>query len=394
MHTRAKSGFRLPAQRLNLNATTSISPIPKTYKSTLVDSNWAANMQDEFKDFIENNTWTLVPRPSNSNIVSGKWVFRQKFHSDGSLARYKACWVCRGYSQQQGIDYDETFSLVVKPSTIHIVLSLAVSFSCPIHQLDVNNAFLHGSLNETVCCQQPLGFKNSSYPDHVCLLQKSLYGLKQAPRAWFQRFSTFIQTIEFSPSLSDTPLFTYHHNSNVAYILLYVDDIVLTASSQTFLNHVTSLLRNEFSITNLGSLHHFLGIAIQRDTSGLFLSQRQYVLDLLHRAGMTDCQSSRTPVDTSSKLSSSGEPFYDPTLYRSLTGALQYLTIIRPEISFVVQQACLYMHDPRIPHYNHVKRILCYLKGTLDHGFHINSSSPKILTAYSDADWAGCPDTR
>jgi hypothetical protein len=394
MRTRAKSGFRLPTQRLNLHATPAISPLPKTYKSALLDSNWAAAMQAEFNALIENNTWTLVPRPSNSNIVSGKWVFRQKFHSDGSLARYKARWVCRGYSQQQGIDYDETFSPVVKPSTIRIVLSLAVSSSWPIHQLDVKNAFLHGSLNETVYCQQPLGFENSSYPDHVCLLKKSLYGLKQAPRAWFQRFSTFIQTIGFTPSLSDTSLFIYHQNSNAAYILLYVDDIVLTASSQSFLDHVISLLRNEFSMTDLGSLHHFLGIAVHRDTSGLFLSQRQYVLDLLNRAGMTDCQSSRTPVDTSSKLSSAGEPFSDPTLYRSLTGALQYLTITRPEISFAVQQACLYMHDPRIPHYNHVKRVLRYLKGTLDHGLHINSSSPNSLTAYSDADWAGCPNTR
>ena len=109
---------------------------------------------------------------------------------------------------------------------------------------------------------------------------------------------------------------------------------------------------------------------------------------------MHDCQPSRTPVDTTFKLSSDGEPFSDPTLYRSLTGALQYLTLTRPELSYAVQQACLYMHDPRVPHHNHIKCILRYLKGTLDHGLHINSSSPTTLTAYSDADWAGCPDTR
>ena len=147
-------------------------------------------------------------------------------------------------------------------------------------------------------------------------------------------------------------------------------------------------------MTDLGLLHHFLGIAVIRDSSSLFLSQCQYTLDLLSRAGMLDCQTSRTPVDTGSKLSADGDPFSDPSLYRSLTGALQYLTLTRPEISFAVQQACLYMHDPRIPHYNHVKRILRYLKGTLDLGLHINKSSPTSLTAYSDADWAGCPDTR
>jgi hypothetical protein len=175
MCTRAKSGFRLPVQRLNLHAEVSLSSLPKTYKSALLDPNWAAAMQDEYSALLENNTWQLVPHPSNTNIVSGKWVFRQKFNSDGSLARYKARWVCRGYSQQHCIDYDETFSLVVKSSTIRTVLSIAVSSSWPIHQLDVKNAFLHGSLDETVYCQQPLGFEDKHHPDHVCLLQKSLW---------------------------------------------------------------------------------------------------------------------------------------------------------------------------------------------------------------------------
>jgi hypothetical protein len=146
-------------------------------------------------------------------------------------------------------------------------------------------------------------------------------------------------------------------------------------------------------MTDLGILHHFLNIVVTHDSHGLFLSQRQYILDLLTRASMLDCQPSRTPVDTSSKLSSDKEPFSDAPLYRSLAGALQYLTLTRPELSYAIQQARLFMHDPHVPHYNHVKRILRYLKGTLDHGVHINNSSPTTLTAYSDADWAGCPDT-
>jgi hypothetical protein len=288
------------------------SPLPKSYKSALLDPNWAAAMREEYLALLSNNTWQLVPRPPNANIVSGKWVFRKKFHSDGSLSRYKARWVCRGFSQQHGIDYDETFSPVVKPGTIRTILSIAVSSQWPIHQLDVKNAFLHGSLNETVYCQQPLGFEDSTLPTHVCLLQKSLYGLKQAPRAWFQRFSTFLQTIGFSPSRSDYSLFVYHSNNQVAYLLLYVDDIVLTASSSDFLHHIISLLQNEFSMTDLGSLHHFLGIAVTRDNNGIFLSQHQYSLDLLNKAGMLDCQPSRTPVDTTSKLSSTGEVILIP----------------------------------------------------------------------------------
>uniref|UniRef100_A0A8R7R8J2 Reverse transcriptase Ty1/copia-type domain-containing protein n=1 Tax=Triticum urartu TaxID=4572 RepID=A0A8R7R8J2_TRIUA len=124
MRTRSKSGFRQPIDRLNLHATLSLSQVAKSYKTALLDPNWAVTMQEEFLALTENNTWQLVPRPSNTNVVSGKWVFRQKFHSDGTLSRYKARWVCRGYSQQHGIDYDETFSLVVKPSTIRTILSL------------------------------------------------------------------------------------------------------------------------------------------------------------------------------------------------------------------------------------------------------------------------------
>jgi hypothetical protein len=217
--------------------------------------------------------------------------------------------------------------------------------------------------------------KIKTIPTTFVFFKKSLYGLKQATRAWFQRFSSFIQTIDFTPSLSDTSLFIYHHNNDISYLLLYVDDIVLIASSQTFLDHIITLLRSEFSMTDLGLLHHFLNIAFLCDSSGLFLSQRPYIIDLLSRAGMLDCQPSHTLVYTSLKLSADGEPFSDATLYRSLTGALQYLTLTCPKNSFDVQQACLYMHDPRLSHYNHVKRILRYLKGTLDHGLHINTSS-------------------
>ena len=153
MHTRAKSCFRLqPKERLSILAEPQVSPIPRTYKDALLDPHWSAAMKYEFHALLQNDTWQLVPRPHGANVVSGKWVFRQKFHSDGSLARYKARWVCRGYSQQHGIVYDETFSPVVKPSTIRTVLSLAISSSWPIHQLDIKYAFLHGSLNETVYC--------------------------------------------------------------------------------------------------------------------------------------------------------------------------------------------------------------------------------------------------
>lgn len=146
---------------------------------------------------------------------------------------------------------------------------------------------------------------------------------------------------------------------------------------------------------DLGELHHFLGISVQRCSSGLFLSQRQYILDILQRAAMADCKPCLTPVDTQSKLSgATGPSVSDPTHYRSLTGALQYLTFTRPDISYAVQQVCLHMHDPREPHLNAVKRILRYLRGTIDYGLLLRRTTPSELVIYTDADWAGCPDTR
>jgi hypothetical protein len=159
-------------------------------------------MQDEYDALVNNGTWSLVFLPY-ANVVSGKWIYNYKYHSDGSLARYKARWVVRGFSQQPGIDFDETFSPVVKPATIRIVLSIAPSRSWPIHQLDVKNAFLHGNLDEEVYCQQPSGFVDTRCPDYVCRLHKSLYGLKQAPRAWYQRFAHFTHRLGFVASKSD-----------------------------------------------------------------------------------------------------------------------------------------------------------------------------------------------
>jgi len=394
--TRLQTGTIQPKSYKNLSAThIAASPIPSNYRSALADPNWRAAMADEYQALMVNGTWRLVPRPPGANVVTGKWIYKHKYHSDGSLARHKARWVVRGFSQQHGVDYDETFSPVVKPSTIRIVLSAAVSRYWPIHQLDVKNAFLHGHLDETVYCQQPPGFIDPAHPDHVCLLQKSLYGLKQAPRAWYQRFATYIRQLGFVSSVSDTSLFVYKDGSQIAYLLLYVDDIVLTASSDALLHSIIGRLHTEFAMTDLGALHHFLGISVTRSSEGLFLSQRQYALDLLQRAGMSDCHSTSTPVDCKSKLSASdGAPVADPSEYRSIAGALQYLTLTRPDIAYAVQQVCLFMHDPREPHLALVKRILRYVKGTLTSGLQIGISSVDSLTAYSDADWAGCPDSR
>jgi hypothetical protein len=206
MATCWKAGFRQPRA---LHAET-LSPLPRSVREALADPHWGQAMEEEFGALSANHTWDLMPRPPKANVVTGKWIFKHKIHADGSLDRYKARWVLRGFTQRLGIDYDETFSPVVKPATVRTVLSLvAHSGDWLIHQLDVKNAFLHGTMTETVYCSQPTGFVDSALPEHICKLNKSLYGLKQAPRAWYSRFDSFLLSLGFTEAKSDTSLFIY-----------------------------------------------------------------------------------------------------------------------------------------------------------------------------------------
>jgi len=160
-----------------------ISPVPSSVRDALPDPHWRRAMEEEYAALLANQTWDLVPRPSDCNVVIGKWIWTRKRRADGNLDCYKAHCVLRNFTQRPGVDYDETFSPVVKPATVRTVLSLALSRSWPVHQLDVKNVFLHGTLTKTVYCSQPAGFVDSSRPNMVCRFNKSLYGLKQAPRA-------------------------------------------------------------------------------------------------------------------------------------------------------------------------------------------------------------------
>jgi hypothetical protein len=261
--------------------------------------------------------------------------------------------------------------------------------------LDISNAFLHGHLQEQVYCHQPAGFIDIAKPDAVCSLSKSLYGLTQAPRAWFTRFAQYAQSIGFNSTHSDSSLFVFKDGSQPAYLLLYVDDMILTASSTSLLRAIISRLQSEFAVKDMGALRFFLGVHIKRSSSGFFLSQEKYAEDLLERAGMGNSKAALTPVDTAGKLPADAGPLVaDPSEYRSLAGGLQYLTITRPDIAYAVQQVCLHMHDPRASHLALLKRVLRYVRGTTSLGLHLRASSSTTITAYIDADWAGCPDMR
>ncbi|KAF8692258.1 hypothetical protein HU200_039863 [Digitaria exilis] len=385
MVTRRAAGVLRPAALSASEMEPGISPVPSSVREALADPYWRQAMEEEYAALLANQTWDLVPRPSDCNVVTGKWIWTHKRRADGTLERYKARWVLRGFTQRPGVYYDETFSPVVKPATVRTVLSIALSQSWPVHQLDVNNAFLHGTLSETVYCSQPAGFVDSTRPDLVCRLNKSLYGLKQAPRAWYSRFASFLVSLGFTECKSDTSLFVYRHGSETSYLLRYVDDIILVASSQALLQRIMQSLQQEFAMKDLGVLHHFLGVTVESRPSGLFLHQRQYALEILERAGMSDCKPCSTPVDTLAKLSAAeGAPVADRTAYQSIAGALLYLTFTRPDITYAVQQ----------PHLNAMKRLLRYLRGTADYGLALHRSPVSELIVYTDADWAGCPDTR
>nr|GEW32252.1 ribonuclease H-like domain-containing protein [Tanacetum cinerariifolium] len=285
---------------------------------------------------LKNSTWMLVSKPPNANVVWSMWLFKHKYHADGSLSRYKARLVANWRTQQIGIDCDDIFSPVVKPATIRTVFSLALSRGWPVHQLDVKNAFLNGDLLETVYMYQPPIFVDSHFPHHVCQLQRSLYGLKQAPRAWFQRFASYVLRAGFSSSRS---------------------------SSTDILRRIIFSLHKEFDMTDLEALNYFLGISVTRDSTCMFLSQKKYALELLRRAHMVNC-------------------------------GLEYLTFTRPNIFYAVQQVCLHMHDHRKPHLAALKRVLRYVRGILDFGLQLYVSITGSLVAYTDAHWTGCPTIR
>uniref|UniRef100_A0A2N9I2X8 Reverse transcriptase Ty1/copia-type domain-containing protein n=1 Tax=Fagus sylvatica TaxID=28930 RepID=A0A2N9I2X8_FAGSY len=344
MQTRSKSGIYKPKLTYAAIIDYAVTE-PTSYTVASKHSSWCTAMDEEFQALQKQNTWSLVPLPSSKNVVGCKWVYKLKTHSDGTIARYKARLVAKGFHQQHGIDFNETFSPVIKPPTVRLVLSLAVSLNWPLRQLDVKNAFLHGTLNEEVYMTQPQGYIDPIHPHYVCKLQKSIYGLKQGPRAWFESFTTQLLHLGFIASNADSSLFIYTENKIIAYLLLYVDDIVLTNNTPTFLDTLIHKLSSVFDLKELGSLHYFLGLQITRTPSRLYINQAKYAQDLLKKHNMLDCKPASSPSCPNTRLSlHDGDPLPDPHAYRSMVGALHYLTFTRPDISFAVHQMIVVPH--------------------------------------------------
>ncbi|CAL9005508.1 unnamed protein product [Prunus brigantina] len=400
MITRSKHGIFKPKALTatkhplppSLHSTALLPPTPTTYKQAAKHSVWVEAMKSELAALEQTNTWTLVPPSSNQNLVGSKWVFHTKFKPDGTVDKFKARLVAKGYHQREGLDFHETFSPVAKPTTIRLLLSLAVQYDWFLNQLDVSNAFLHGFLKENVFMSQPPGFADTTRPHFVCQLNKSLYGLKQAPRAWYDELFKALVSLGFRSSQADSSLFIKSSGASLVLVLVYVDDILVTGNCNTDCTSLISHLSAKFPVKDLGPLHYFLGLEVTRSARGMFLSQTKYACDLLKKIDFLGASSCSTPLG-SFKLDNSGDILEDVTFYRSTVGALQYLTWTRPDLSYAVNLVCQHLHQPRSNHLGAVKRILRYLKGTLDMGVWFTKGSLG-LQAFTDADWAACPIDR
>jgi hypothetical protein len=352
-------------------------------------------MTDELKALEANNTWSLTHLPLGKHPIGSKWVYKVKLKVDGSLERYKARLVAKSYTQQEGLDYSETFSPVAKFSTVRTLLAIASAQHWSLIQFDVNNAFLHGDLNEEVYMLLIPGFPSKGETDLVCKLHKSLYGLKQALRQWFVKFSSTIIKQGFIQSKSDYSLFISTQGTTFITLLVYVDDILIASNNIIAVHTLKNSLHAKFKLKDLGNFKYFLGLEVARSAKGISLCQRKYALDILSDSGMLGSKPVVTPMEQNLKLSQSdGDILFDPSQYRRLVGRLLYLTVTRPDISYSVQKLSWFMTKPTNTHLAAAYRVLKYIKGTSGQGLFFPSNTDLHLKSFSDSDWASCPDTR
>eukprot|EP00253_Pinus_taeda_P013227 PITA_13227 len=368
---------------------------PQTYSEAKGTSEWEQVMDAEFQSLQKNHTWILSDLPEGKNPISCKCVYKVKYKADGTLDKYKARLVARGFSQKEGIDYEETFAPTAKVSTIRLVLALAAQFKWKVHQMDVKSAFLNGDLQEEVYMTQPPGFKIASQEQKVCRLAKALYGLKQAPRAWYMKIDQYLTDHGFQWSPSDANLYIKHIGDDILLVVVYVDDLIITGSSANLIHGIKQDLCRTFDMTDLGLLHYCLGVEVWQTENHIFLSQSKYAKNLVDRFRMQDCKPTTTPMEPGLKLSAQSSSLpVDETLFRQLVGSLIYLTATRPDISFAVSYISRFMAAPKTDHWIAAKRVLRYVRGTSDYGLLYSRSSDPILSGYIDSDWAGSVDDR
>ncbi|GJW57833.1 retrovirus-related pol polyprotein from transposon TNT 1-94 [Tanacetum coccineum] len=336
---------------------------PKTYKDALTQACWIEAMQEELNEF--------------------------------ERLKNKARLVARGYRQEEGIDFEESFAPVARLEAIRIFLAFAAHMNMVVYQMDVKTAFLNGNLREEVYVSQPDGFVDKDKPNHVYKLKKALYGLKQAPRAWYDMLSSFLISQDFSKGSVDPTLFIRRDGKELLLVQIYVDDIIFAASTPELCDLFSKIMCSKFKMSMMGKISFFLGLQISQSPRGIFINQSKYALESLKKYGFDSCDPVDTPMVEKSKLDEDKEgKAVDPSHYRGMIGTLLYLTASRPDLQFAICMCARYQARPTEKHLNAVKRIFRYLKGTVNRGLWYPKDSSIALTAFADADHAGCQDTR
>lgn len=324
---------------------------PRSFGEAMTNKHWQAAMQQEIRALEDNNTWSLKALPPGKRALGCKWVFRIKYNADGTIECYKARLVILGNHQIEGLDYNETFAPVAKMVSVRLFLAVAATKNWELHQMDVHNAFLHGDLEEEVYMRLPPGF-SSATPGLVCRLKKSLYGLRQAPRCWFAKLVQALFRYGFRQSCSDYSLFTYVRANLRLYVLVYVDDLIISGNDHTTIQAFKTYLSQCFHMKDLGTLKYFLGIEVARNPTGISLCQRKYALDIISEVGLLGAKPAPFPLEPNHKLTlAQGAYLSAPDKYRRLVGRLIYLSVTRPELSYCVHVLAQFMQNPREEHW-------------------------------------------
>nr|GEZ90829.1 retrovirus-related Pol polyprotein from transposon TNT 1-94 [Tanacetum cinerariifolium] len=303
-----------------------------------------------------------------------------------TVIQNKSRLVVRGYRQEEGINFEESFAPVTRMKAIRIFLAYATHKSFSVFQMDVKTAFLHGSLKEDVHVCQPKGFIDADHPSHVYKLKKALYGLKQAPKAWYDELSTFLLQNHFFKGTIDSMLFIRRFHDEILVVQVYVDDIVFGSTHPRYIQLFFNLMKSRFGMSMMGEMTFFLGLQVNQSLCGIFINQPKYVLEILTKYGMESCDPVGTPMEIKDKLDldQNGTPV-DATEYRSMIGALMYLTSSRPDIVHATCLCARYQAKPTEKHLKEVKRIFCYLWGTVNTGLWYSKDFGFELTEFFDA---------
>jgi hypothetical protein len=363
---------------------------PYRIEDALRDPDWVVAMQEELNNFTRNEVWHLVPHP-NQNVVGTKWVFRNKQDEHGVVTRNKALLVAKGYSQVEGLDFDETYAPVARLESIRILLAYGTYHGFKLYQMDVKSAFLNGPIKKEVYVEQPPDFEDSEYPNHVYKLSKALYGLKQAPRAWYECLRDFLITSGFKVGKVDPTLFTKTISKDLFICQIYVDDIIFGSTNKSSCEEFSRIMIQKFKMSMMGELKYSLGFQIKQLQDGTFICQTKYTQDILKKFGMKNDKPIKTPMGTNGHLDlNTGGKFVDQKVYWSMIGSLLYLCASRLNIMFSVCMCARFQANPKEVHLRAVKRVMRYLVYTPMFGLWYPKGSTFDLIGYSNVDYAGC----